>query len=303
MKVVSDSDQDLTPDVHAAVEAYWQVCETELQMQKIENWEEKVERERELQLKWKAILSRLMEIAPTPDAEVWHAIGDAFDTGRGAERNREEAMRWFCKAAETGHSKAMVRLGICLKCPKPKQDIPSAIDWFRRAAALGNPRGMVFLGFAYREGSGVSCDPNEAVKWFTKAAEAGDRIAYNLAGRMYVGSLGMPVEAEKWFLRGAEAGSTESYIHLARLYDDRKSPAYDPVKAVKWHHAVAEGSAGCRKMSMMALARHYRDGIGVERAPKIAQEWVRRLLEIAPEKSAARSEAVRLLAEMQADLL
>ena len=52
----------------------------------------------------RSCFNSLMEIAETSDAEVWHALGECFNGGRGTEVDREEAMRWFERAAEAGHN-------------------------------------------------------------------------------------------------------------------------------------------------------------------------------------------------------
>jgi hypothetical protein len=94
----------------APLEDYWEACDSFLQTQNIEDVQERVERMREVQARWASCFSRLMNIAETADTEVWRAIGDAFANGRGTGRSREEAMRWFERGAEAGHTLSMIRL-------------------------------------------------------------------------------------------------------------------------------------------------------------------------------------------------
>jgi TPR repeat protein len=244
-----------------------------------------------------------MDVAEVADAEVWHAIGDAFNNGRGTERNRDEARRWFERGAEVGHTRSMVRLGGILWHPQTPLSHECAIAWFRKAADLGDPDGMVWLGFSYREGRGVRCDATEAAQWFIKAVGAGDSHAMIYAGRMYARELAQPAQALQWFHRAADAGLSESHIHLAMLYDDRKSPIHNSAEAVKWYLAVVEGTGGHKARAMLALARHSRDGIGTERGRQIAQNWLLRLLDVVPKKSAAHREASGLLEQIRGDLL
>jgi TPR repeat protein len=117
---------------------------------------------------------RLLRASDSQDSELWYALGCAFGSRLGTERDPEEAIRWLRKAAEAGHTGAMVSLGSRLQLPEPSLDAVGAIHWFRTAAEKADPRGMTSLGFAYREGRGVPCDHAEAVRWFVRAAEAGD---------------------------------------------------------------------------------------------------------------------------------
>lgn len=168
----------------------------------------------------------------------------------------------------------MTRLGTMLQFQKPPGSAERAIAWFLRAAALGDSYGMVRLGFTYRDGHGVAIDSAEALRWFIKAVEAGDGHSMIFVGRIYRSALVSPTEAVKWFLRAAKAGFSESHIELAMLYDDQKSPVRDPAEAVKWYHVVADGPGGNKPRAMLALARHYRDGIGTLRSPEIAKTWL-----------------------------
>ena len=54
---------------------------------------------------------------------------------------------------------------------------------------------------------------------------------------------------------------------------------------------------------MIALARHYRDGLGVARDQTVAKEWLRKCLISYEKKSGLHREAAALLKEMEADLL
>jgi hypothetical protein len=57
------------------------------------------------------------------------------------------------------------------------QDYGEAVRWFRKAADAGNTLAQVSLGDAYHDGKGVPQDYAEAVRWFRRAADAGDFAA------------------------------------------------------------------------------------------------------------------------------
>ena len=47
-----------------------------------------------------------------------------------------------------------------------------AIKWYRKAAAAGNSYSMTDIGMLYGAGQGVPQDNSEAMQWFRKAAES-----------------------------------------------------------------------------------------------------------------------------------
>lgn len=258
---------------------------------------------RALQEEWERLFRGLSENAETSESEIWFCLGDAYASGRGTPCDPGQAKRWFRRAAEVGNTRAMIRLGLILNHTDNPGTHAEAVSWFRKAATAGDASGMVWLGFAYREGTGVVTDPLEAAQWFIKAVEAGNLHSMIHVGRMYARHLGSPQEAVHWFKHAAEAGFSESHIELALLYDARKSPVYNPAEAVYWYHKVAEGVGTSRPRAMLALARHYRDGIGVERSPETARAWLERLVEIAPARSTEYREAMTLRADLDSGLL
>ncbi|MBN2207705.1 MAG: sel1 repeat family protein [Candidatus Coatesbacteria bacterium] len=65
---------------------------------------------------------------------------------------------------------------------------------------------MYFLGYMYMKGHGVSQDDAEAVRWFRKAAEVGDRDGIYHLGKMYYQGKGVDRDAAKalaWYKKAA----------------------------------------------------------------------------------------------------
>jgi TPR repeat protein len=76
---------------------------------------------------------------------VYYNLGNTYDLGHGVEQDKEEAVKWWRKAADKGDTDAMVR-----------------------------------LGNAYDHGNGVEQDKEEAIKWWRKAADKDDAEAPNV---------------------------------------------------------------------------------------------------------------------------
>jgi TPR repeat protein len=72
----------------------------------------------------------------------------------------------------------------------------------------------------YQDGTGVPKNEQEAVKWFTKAAEQGDADGQVWLGAMYLGGRGVPKneqEAVKWLTKAAEQGNADAREALQRM--------------------------------------------------------------------------------------
>jgi TPR repeat protein len=284
-----------------SITAYERARSRYLEVHGIEDIHERIRQIREYHTECEAIFARLLADADSSDPAIWFALGDAYSRGWGTKEKRGHAQAWFQKAADAGHTGAMVSLGNLLH--RPEGNWAEAVALFRRAAELGNASGMIYLGFAYRDGRGVACDYEKAVDWFIEAVEAGDSHSMIHVGRMYSWRLRAPEEALKWFLRAAEAGQTESHLELAFLYQDRKSPVYDAEQAVRWYKRVAEGTSSSRDRAMLALAHFCRNGEGTPHDHAEARAWLCQVIESAPPKSSFHREAKSLLPKWEPEML
>lgn len=257
----------------------------------------------ELRREWQRLFRELLKHAEAGGAEDWFALGHGYSNGWGAERDRVAAEAWFRRAAEAGQHPAMVRLALILKHPDRTECWEEGVRWLQRASAEGDSSAMVHLGFAYREGQGVDEDAEQAALWMLKAYESGDLHASIHAGRIYSAWLNRPVEAAHWFHLAADAQQKESYINLAMLYDDRASELFDPEKAAHWYHETVQNNGSSGPRAMLALARCYRDGLGVPADKNESKTWIQRLIESTPDTNEFHREGLNLREEMEIGLL
>ena len=61
-----------------------------------------------------------------------------------------------------------------------REDKEEAVKWFRKAAEQGIAEAQFQLGNCYFNGEGVREDKTEALKWFRKAAEQGYVMAADI---------------------------------------------------------------------------------------------------------------------------
>ena len=99
------------------------------------------------------------------------------------------------KAAGQGHAYAMNALG-CVH--REWKDYEQAVKWFTKGAEAGLPRAMFSLACRLERGEGVPApDYPAAASWYRRAADAGHgEAAHNLAAMYVIGSgLGLADDA------------------------------------------------------------------------------------------------------------
>jgi TPR repeat protein len=112
-------------------------------------------------------------------------LGFMYAQGKGVEQNDVEAFKLFHRAAEAGNVNSMFKLGMfLLKGRGVAENDSEAFSWLRKAANAGNAGGMTQLGIMYKQGKGVEKNNNEAINWFRKAASLGNKVAQNNLNKM-----------------------------------------------------------------------------------------------------------------------
>ena len=86
-----------------------------------------------------------------------------------------KAVEFLQRAAEQGHKRAMLRLGLLHRVGVGAlQNYALAAKWIETAATLGEPQAMLELGRLYRDGIGVQKDMVRAYVWLNRAAAGHD---------------------------------------------------------------------------------------------------------------------------------
>jgi len=134
-----------------------------------------------------------------------------------------EGLARLREAGGLGETRAMVELGDIYwdgKEGQIKKDEPEALRWYRKAAEAGDPEGMRNLGAFYDMGIGVAEDPGSAALWYRRASDRGSSdAAYNL-GSMYETGRGVPRDlgkAREFYQRAAKMGNAEAKKQLIQL--------------------------------------------------------------------------------------
>lgn len=99
---------------------------------------------------------------------------EMYQRGQNCNQNSDytEAAHWYQKAAEQGHTGAMLRLGFAyengLGVTKYGVD---AVKWFRKAAELGYAPAQDRMAYCYDKGLGVDRNLEKAIEWCKKACD------------------------------------------------------------------------------------------------------------------------------------
>lgn len=151
------------------------------------------------------------------DTSMLLTLADMYDLGHGVPQDDLEAAKLVRKAAEDGQIDRIYykgfgyELGLLLCERNPEQ----AARWYHRAATYGHARAMSRLGSMYSTGSGVRQDQGEAVRLFRQAAELGDAEAMMKCGAAYASGTGVERddrEAVIWFRKAAEHAQEKAIV-------------------------------------------------------------------------------------------
>jgi len=124
------------------------------------------------------------------DADAQFQVSGAYDTGKGAPRDKSDAIRWYRRAADQGHAEAQNSLGSIFLQDK---DFKQALYWYEKASAQGNAEAVNSLAFMYDLGLGVPQDRKKGFDLYSRASDLGwAQAMLNLAVMYWAGELGEP---------------------------------------------------------------------------------------------------------------
>ena len=121
------------------------------------------------------------------NAKAAYTIAWLYDLGKGIEKNTEEALRWYRKAAELGHARSQYNMAVSLDDGDGiRQDQERAFYWYKKAAAQNHPKALYNLGVKYFHGEVVPKDKVKGVAMVEKSARMGRMFAVAFLGAVYM---------------------------------------------------------------------------------------------------------------------
>ena len=153
------------------------------------------------------------------------------------------------------------------------RDLSREIDHrTRRIAALRKALQAPDADTALREG--LRENEAEAVRWYRRAAEAGEKTAMMMLGWHYQNDRSASqasAQAIRWYRRAAGLGNAQSALRLARLRAQGHGGAAGRAEATRWYRVAAEAGAPA---AMAELG--FRLGRAAEPDPDSAADWLLR---------------------------
>lgn len=136
------------------------------------------------------------------------------------------AMEYYQKAAAKGNIYSMQRIAEKYKSGDENFQITKAINeaiyWYTKAADLGDANSMELLGTLYADGDGVVKDEAKARYWIEKAAINGETSAMLTIGKKIKnGTWGYEANFERgleWIVKAANLGNYSAIQYMGDLY-------------------------------------------------------------------------------------
>ncbi|TPX34123.1 hypothetical protein SeMB42_g07367 [Synchytrium endobioticum] len=156
-------------------------------------------------------------------------LAQAYELGRGTEKDSRKAVRHLRTAVDAGHRQAQGRLGTALIKGELglEQDPKEGIQMLRSACEGGenaDPAALYQMAWAWEKGvpaAGMLKSDEMALSMLSQSAALGYAPAQDKLGWSYVnGRLGLPRDTKQaiiWYNKAAAQGFTDSIVALGRL--------------------------------------------------------------------------------------
>lgn len=184
------------------------------------------------------------------------------------------ALRDLVTVAESGDTTAQVKVGLAYYFGYAVPAMPEeAARWFRRAAERDCAAAQHMLGVQYRDGAGVDPDANEALRLLSTAAERGYPDAQYDYGLMLFDGNGVSqdhAEAYRWFSKAAEQGSVGGQTFVGIMLVNGLGV---PPDLPAGREALLEAAKAGSIMAQANLGALYANGVGVTQSNREALVW------------------------------
>ncbi len=198
-------------------------------------------------------------------------LANLYIRGDGVERNEDEALKLYKKAADFGLVQANINAALLLD---RKEDYESAIRYFQEATIIKDYRAMSRLAEYYEQGLGGPKRVLDAVDLYKQSAQAGNPNAQlkmaEYANSPEYPSVYDPKEAIRWLMLSADNGNSEAESKVAYLYQNGIGVRKDNEIAVQWFARAARKNY---TPAQVALGNCYSVGSGVSADLEKAYTW------------------------------
>ena len=122
-----------------------------------------------------------------------YELGEAYNAGRGVDKDLNAGAKWINAAASRGEPRAQYAVGAALyNGAGVEQDYSRAVRYLGSAASQNHADAQYLLGECYANGRGVTKNLSWAARWYGKAAEQGQADGAFSYGVVQAAGLGLP---------------------------------------------------------------------------------------------------------------
>lgn len=262
-----------------------------------------------------AAIEAALPLAEDGEVDALFLLAYAAETGQGMEVSREEALKYYLKAAEKGSKEAVYRRALILLNSEDEKEHASGKAELEAAMKTDPANGGRILGEAWMRGL-IEEEPNfdETVKAWTASSEAGDTNSLILLARLYSGNFGFPEKIDQkksteYYRKAAELEVPAAYLPLgsrllngeeaqrseeegrkwlAKAIDSKQFAAYlalgdykENVKkeAKAAYDAYLKGAEKGQVECMLRCARFLYQGIAGAKDPVAGKKWLEKAAE------------------------
>lgn len=188
----------------------------------------------------KAIDPLINHLGKNPIAEYY--LGRIYLYGYGQLKNNQLAVRYFTQSAQKGYLPAIQFMAkySLLHEKDPQQ----ALFWFKKAADAGDVDAQMFTAAAYMYGVGVKKNQDVATRYYINAAKNGNPIAQFTLAESFINSRSSSNQKLGliWLNKSVMNGNLSALTTLANLYIDGKLVDKNEEKGVELlNQAAAKG--------------------------------------------------------------
>jgi hypothetical protein len=258
-------------------------------------------------------VKRLEREANSGDVSSMWLLAASYKSGMGVDVDRDKAFKYSKMAADAGDAQGTMELAACYEEGVGTQkDVVKAASLWKKAAEMGDDGAILEYARCLAEGVGVDPDPKKAAELVLMCASRNhvdDLVQPQIAlaqlriASFYLRGFGVEkdeAKAREW-LDKLEARAEEGDFHaiglLTKFYlDGEKGVGKDAVRAYKMARLAEKTDT---PWGYKAIARCYKDGIGVEKNKSKAKEYVEKALAMCKNGKCNLADLKKMLKELE----
>jgi hypothetical protein len=146
-----------------------------------------------------------------------------YQQGIGTTKDCKEALKLYTEGVAINFDRSINGLGdlYYVGCDSIQQDYMKAMEYYKIAAKQNNIYSQNMIGYMYHFGKGVPVDIDEALIWYTRAADGDHISAFNNLGLIYQ-KKNNHEKAKEWYVKAAKKNNAYGAYNLGLLFANKE---------------------------------------------------------------------------------